>query len=75
MVLQCIGVLAKSQNVQQVMAWASSHDLKMLGAAETFVHVLGSMPDTRLRLDVLRLYHYFEEDMPKKVRYGIRTVL
>ncbi len=34
---------------------------------ESFVHVLGSMPDTRLRLDVLRLHHYFEEDLPKKV--------
>ena len=37
-------------------------------AAESFVHVLGSTPDARLRLDVLRLHHYFEEDLPKKVR-------
>jgi hypothetical protein len=38
-----------------------------LGPAESYVHVLGSMPDAKLRLEVLRMHHYMIEDYPKKV--------
>ncbi|KAL6764301.1 hypothetical protein V8C86DRAFT_1685200 [Haematococcus lacustris] len=41
--------------------------MDQLGPAEMFVHVLVSSPDVRQRLELLRLHHYFAEDLPRKV--------
>eukprot|EP00798_Chlamydomonas_sp_ICE-L_P023234 gene23234-30457_t len=65
-VLQCQALLAKSQTLEVVMQWAEDNDPSKLGTAEAFVYALVSLPDVRLRLDVLRLHHFFEEDLPKK---------
>lgn len=75
LVLQCIGVLAKQQAIQQVMGWVSSgNDKDMLGPAETFVYVLGEDPGMRQRLEVLRLHHYFLEELPRRLRETRKVV-
>lgn len=76
-VLQCQGVLAKAQAVADVLAWATSPDnpagVQGLGPAEAFVHALGSAPDVKVRLDVLKTHHYMAEDAPKKLAEATRV--
>ncbi len=66
MVLQCQGVLAKTQTLQAVMAWRQMHPSELLAPAEEFVYVLGSVPDCKMRLEVLKIHYCMVEDLPKK---------
>ncbi|KAJ9524735.1 hypothetical protein QJQ45_024371 [Haematococcus lacustris] len=69
LVLQCTGLLANTKVVGQVTAWLEQpgNSMDQLGPAEMFVHVLVSSPDVRQRLELLRLHHYFAEDLPRKL--------
>ena len=56
-------------------AWFPTHRVRCethgsanLGPAESFVLALGSTPDAKLRLEVLKMHHFMMEDFPKKVR-------
>ena len=49
-------------------ARCEAHGAANLGPAESFVHALGSAPEARLRLEVLKMHHFMIEDYPKKVR-------
>ncbi|KAF5843772.1 hypothetical protein DUNSADRAFT_8288 [Dunaliella salina] len=70
-VQQCLSVLSKEATVEAVQSWTQSpgNDISKLGPAEMFVHVLVSAPHAQLRLEVLRLSHSFQEDLPRKVRH------
>ena len=46
-----------------------THGSANLGPAESFVLALGSTPDAKLRLEVLKMHHFMMEDFPKKVRW------
>ncbi|GAX75814.1 hypothetical protein CEUSTIGMA_g3257.t1 [Chlamydomonas eustigma] len=72
MVLQCLGVLAKAQSVQTVIQRSDNYGASNLGPAETYVYVLGSLPDCKLRLELLKMHHYMIEDFPKKLADAIR---
>ncbi|MEW5302071.1 MAG: hypothetical protein WDW36_004881 [Sanguina aurantia] len=68
MVLQCLGGYPKPSDVELVMNWCTTNSSGDLGMAEAYVHVLGSVPHARLRLEVLNTRHHFGEDVAKQLR-------
>lgn len=51
----------------KVMNWCLTNSPGDLGMAESYVHVLASVPHARLRLEALNTHHHFSEDVAKQV--------
>ena len=53
--------------VECLPSMCSGRPPSLVSCAESFVYALGSVPDVKLRLDVLKLHHTFHDELPKKV--------